>query len=160
MLSQLLLCVFVYIFLDKLVAVCSMEWVAISGPRSFYFLWNGFHFLVPSLLWSCPETEQKTCAALRLWEQPMNRAQWSWKTRQFGQSDGNNEKSIVMLPESNLQGGESEGKIERERDRELKREAGTEKESRNTRDAGERVSDHPRKEACYWFCVHVEVAAH
>lgn len=52
---------------------------------------------------------KNTRVALWLPVQPMNRAQWSWKTRQFGQSDGNNEKSIVMLPESNLQGGEREG---------------------------------------------------
>lgn len=42
----------------------------------------------------------------------MNRAQWSRKTRQFGLNDGNNEKRIVMLLESNLR--ESEKDSERE----------------------------------------------
>lgn len=82
-----------------------------------------------SISWShlCSETalrQRKRLAAPRLREQPMNRAQWSWKTRQFGQSDGNNEKSIVMLPESNLQGRERG--IERERDRAKKRSRVTE----------------------------------
>lgn len=57
-----------------------------------------------------------------------------------------------MLPESNLQGGEGEREMERSRDREGIRE-GKRRES-------ERVSDHPRRNAWYWFCVHVEVAAH
>lgn len=57
-----------------------------------------------------------------------------------------------MLPESNLQGGERERvrAEKRNRDRE-----GGEKGKRR-----ERVSDYPRKKAWYWFCVHVEVAAH
>lgn len=81
------------------ISVCSMEQEVISGLRLCYLLQPGIHFMVPSLLW-------KPCGS---WEQPMKRAQWSWKTRQFGQSDGNNEKSSVMVPESNLQGGERKG---------------------------------------------------
>lgn len=67
-------------------------------------------------------------------------------------SDGNDEKSIVMLPESNLQGGKSR------RDREKQGQRNNKKEKARDWRRGE--SDHPRKKAWYWFCVHVEVAAH
>lgn len=108
-----------YTLFDKSGPVCSTELAVITGLRQHYLLTNGINFLVPSLGWNSPGTKTTTKnkqTSVTLWS--CEKCQWTEPNGPERQGnlacDGNDEKSSLLLPESNFQSGESSGGREKQ----------------------------------------------